>query len=130
MARRWPRGERSANVRLLSPLGAASPKRPSTTSSGRCDAGDWIVTGIRGEVYPCKPDVFADTFDPLPDAAGWFRKRQVVVGAVRAAEATVVQTLEGPARAERGDWVVTGTRGERWPVKADAFAELYEDAPG
>ena len=95
-----------------------------------CDAGDWIVTGIRGEVYPCKPDVFADTFDPLPDAAGAFRKRQVVVGAVRVAEATVVQTLEGPARAGRGDWVVTDTRGERWPVKADVSAELYEDAPG
>lgn len=24
--------------------------------------GDWIITGIRGEDYPCKPDVFARTY--------------------------------------------------------------------
>lgn len=25
--------------------------------------GDWIITGIHGEKYPCKPDVFAETYD-------------------------------------------------------------------
>lgn len=29
--------------------------------------GDWIITGLRGEQYPCKPDVFARTYDPVPD---------------------------------------------------------------
>lgn len=24
--------------------------------------GDWIITGIRGEQYPCKPDIFAKTY--------------------------------------------------------------------
>ena len=24
----------------------------------RAAPGDWIITGIRGEQYPCKPDVF------------------------------------------------------------------------
>ena len=28
--------------------------------------GDWIVTGVRGETYPVKPDVFAETYDPVP----------------------------------------------------------------
>lgn len=27
-------------------------------------AGDWIITGIKGEHYPCKPDIFAATYDP------------------------------------------------------------------
>ena len=27
--------------------------------------GDWIITGIRGEKYPCKPDIFKQTYDPL-----------------------------------------------------------------
>ena len=27
--------------------------------------GDWIITGIRGEEYPCKPDVFEKTYEPL-----------------------------------------------------------------
>lgn len=26
--------------------------------------GDWIITGVKGERYPCKPDVFAATYDP------------------------------------------------------------------
>ena len=25
--------------------------------------GDWIIKGIKGEFYPCKPDVFAATYD-------------------------------------------------------------------
>jgi hypothetical protein len=28
------------------------------------DAGDWIIRGIKGEIYPCKPDVFAATYEP------------------------------------------------------------------
>ena len=27
--------------------------------------GDWIITGIVGERYPCKPDIFARTYDPV-----------------------------------------------------------------
>jgi len=26
--------------------------------------GDWIITGIQGEYYPCKPDIFEATYDP------------------------------------------------------------------
>lgn len=26
--------------------------------------GDWIITGIQGEHYPCKPDIFAATYEP------------------------------------------------------------------
>lgn len=25
--------------------------------------GDWIITGIKGENYPCKPDIFAATYE-------------------------------------------------------------------
>ena len=25
--------------------------------------GDWIITGVQGEVYPCKPDIFAATYE-------------------------------------------------------------------
>lgn len=27
--------------------------------------GDWIITGIQGERYPCKPDIFAATYEPV-----------------------------------------------------------------
>lgn len=26
--------------------------------------GDWIITGIKGEKYPCKPDIFASIYEP------------------------------------------------------------------
>lgn len=26
--------------------------------------GDWIITGVKGERYPCKPDIFAQTYEP------------------------------------------------------------------
>lgn len=29
--------------------------------------GDWIITGIKGEKYPCKPDIFAGSYDPVPE---------------------------------------------------------------
>lgn len=25
--------------------------------------GDWIICGIKGEIYPCKPDIFEQTYE-------------------------------------------------------------------
>ena len=25
--------------------------------------GDWIIRGVKGELYPCKPDIFEQTYD-------------------------------------------------------------------
>jgi hypothetical protein len=30
----------------------------------RADDGDWIIRGVKGELYPCKPDIFAATYEP------------------------------------------------------------------
>ena len=30
--------------------------------------GDWIITGVSGEKYPCKPDIFEKTYDPVDEA--------------------------------------------------------------
>lgn len=27
--------------------------------------GDWIITGVNGEQYPCKPDIFEKTYEPI-----------------------------------------------------------------
>ncbi len=29
--------------------------------------GDWIIQGVKGEFYPCKPDIFAATYEPVGD---------------------------------------------------------------
>ena len=30
----------------------------------RVDAGDWIITGVAGENYPCKPEIFEQLYMP------------------------------------------------------------------
>lgn len=27
-------------------------------------SGDWIIQGVQGELYPCKPDIFEATYEP------------------------------------------------------------------
>lgn len=29
--------------------------------------GDWIITGVKGERYPCKPDIFEATYEPAEE---------------------------------------------------------------
>lgn len=29
--------------------------------------GDWIIKGVMGEFYPCKPDIFALTYEAVDD---------------------------------------------------------------
>jgi hypothetical protein len=55
-----------------------------------------------------------------------FRKRPVVVEAFRTEEWLEINTPEGVMRANPGDWVVTGTAGETYPVKPEIFATIYE----
>ncbi len=32
--------------------------------------GDWIITGIKGEKYPCKPDIFEATYERVTEIDG------------------------------------------------------------
>ena len=34
----------------------------------RADVGDWIIKGVKGEFYPCKPDIFEATYEKAEDA--------------------------------------------------------------
>lgn len=31
----------------------------------RADKNDWIIKGVKGEFYPCKPDIFEATYDEV-----------------------------------------------------------------
>jgi hypothetical protein len=31
----------------------------------RADKGDWIIKGVKDEFYPCKPDIFAATYEAV-----------------------------------------------------------------
>ena len=33
----------------------------------KANLGDWIIRGVKGEYYPCKPDIFEATYDAVED---------------------------------------------------------------
>lgn len=33
----------------------------------RVSVGDWVITGVKGERYPCKPDIFEMTYEPVEE---------------------------------------------------------------
>ena len=78
--------------------------------------------GLGGE-HSVRDDIFRATHEHI-GGDRWRRTGTVEARPARAGE--VVDTLEGPATAVEGDWVVRGDAGECWPVPADTFAERYE----
>lgn len=42
----------------------------------RASPGDWIIRGVQGEVYPCKPEIFEQTYEPVRLTAGPAREEQ------------------------------------------------------
>jgi hypothetical protein len=38
---------------------------PTPEGTLRAELTDWIIRGVNGEVYPCKADVFAVTYEPV-----------------------------------------------------------------
>jgi len=48
--------------------GGAEPYYTIKTLEGemRASLGDWIIQGVKGEIYPCKPDIFAATYEAVP----------------------------------------------------------------
>jgi len=39
---------------------------PTLEGDMRFGPGDWIIRGVHGEFYPCKPDIFEATYEPVP----------------------------------------------------------------
>ncbi|RSY83126.1 hypothetical protein DAH66_12720 [Sphingomonas koreensis] len=48
------------------PLSDGTDKFKIVTLEGEMlvEWGDWIIQGVNGELYPCKPDIFAKTYEP------------------------------------------------------------------
>lgn len=72
--RDWPEWMNRAWNLNANDVGALSPVEVGTSNgplqivtlegTHRCDFGDWIIKGVKGELYPCKPDIFEMTYDP------------------------------------------------------------------
>ena len=56
-----------------------------------------------------------------------YRKKPIIVEAYIATKEEYIKTLEGTMKADKGDYVITGIHGERYPCKPDIFHETYEE---
>lgn len=41
---------------------------PTPEGTMRFERGDMLITGVKGEIYPCKSDIFAATYDGVIEA--------------------------------------------------------------
>ena len=56
-----------------------------------------------------------------------YRKKPVIVEAYQTPEEKTIKTLEGTMKANKGDYIITGVKGEQYPCKPDIFDETYEE---
>ena len=77
------------------------------------NAGDWRVIDDAGDERTVRDLDFRDSHAPM---GGDFWQRTGTYHAWQVSETLVLRTMEGRAIAQPGDWVVEGSRGERWPV--------------
>jgi len=40
---------------------------PTLEGDMRADLGDWIIRGVNGEYYPCKPEIFEKTYEEVQE---------------------------------------------------------------
>lgn len=61
---KWMGGLENGNASLI---GKDADGLYIDTLEGRMHVsdGDWIIRGVKGELYPCKPDIFAETYEIL-----------------------------------------------------------------
>ena len=59
-------GDISVHTALLcEPQAGARPYIHTLEGKMSVNYGDWIITGIQGEAYPCKPDIFTATYEAV-----------------------------------------------------------------
>ena len=57
-----------------------------------------------------------------------YRKIPVIVEAYQTDVEMEIETLEGVMKANKGDWIIRGVKGELYPCKPDIFEMTYEKA--
>jgi len=54
---------------VLFPTNGTDPMVIRTAEGNMIAApGDWIIRGVKGEIYPCKPDIFEATYEAVEEA--------------------------------------------------------------
>ena len=55
-----------------------------------------------------------------------YRKKPIVIEAYQTDKVMYIETLEGIHKADIGDYIIAGVKGEQYPCKPDIFEQTYE----
>jgi hypothetical protein len=68
----WMKTSGNAHALLAGETASSTPRMLVHTLEGTmaADPGDWIIRGVKGEFYPCKPDIFEATYEPAEVSVG------------------------------------------------------------
>lgn len=69
-----------------------------------------------------------DSDKNMNDIVSWINQGRDEVGAWHNGTDIFIMTLEGEMRAECGDFIIKGVKGEYYPCKHDIFKITYEEA--
>jgi hypothetical protein len=140
-------GLNEANALLAGPKAIVAVKRPIEVdvafaiAPGRCatlegdvgyDAGDAILTGVKGEHWPVPRSSFLASYAPCPPivagADGPYVKRPATVPAVRLRQAIAVPVGSGDdlLHGANGDWLIRYGDGSYGIVSPEVFAKSYD----
>lgn len=64
----WPAWAREAFYAGILQVGQHSVLIKTLEGDHAGGFDDWIIRGVKGELYPCKPDIFAATYDAVDGA--------------------------------------------------------------
>jgi hypothetical protein len=79
-----------------------------------------IREGKRRNIIPMAKDI------TLKPQVKRYRKKPVIVEAYQTDKELIIHTLEGDMKANVGDYIITGVKGEQYPCKPDIFYATYE----
>lgn len=80
--------------------------------------GDWIIKGVKGEFYPCKPDIFAMTYESVKSEGLSFSK---AIAAMKEGHRVARAGWNG-----KGMWIaISGSKRALMKVVTESFWQKY-----
>ncbi len=86
--------------------------------------GDWLITGVHGEQYPCGADTFRKSYEHV--AGNRYRRLPAIVDAIPLNHRITIETGSGTLVGQPGDWLIHGINGSQYPCASDIFRKIYE----
>jgi hypothetical protein len=94
--------------------------------------GDAILTGVQGEKWPVRHEVFATSYDPVPPTPsgqdGAYVKRPLDAWALQLRSTTTISVghHDDPLRGHSGDWLLQYSDGSYGVLSDDIFRATYQ----